>query len=141
MSSNLLHLSTHSGTADDGMRMPPGVSPDELQEPSPLLGSLALLVGRWVVPVLHQVTTEGKRHRELLDANPGISASALTVTLQRMQRDGLLARDGGAGMSRHTVYVATPLARSLDEPVRALLAWHDAHWAEVKASRLRWDRQ
>lgn len=102
---------------------------------------LGLLVGRWALPVLHQVTSDAMRHRDLFDAIDGISEKVLTDTLRRMQRDGLVIREVGLGVPSHVVYRATPLARSLDEPLQALLTWQEAHWDEVEASRLRWDNE
>lgn len=100
-----------------------------------------LLAGRWVLSVLAHVASDPMRHRELLDAIDGISEKVLTDTLRRMERDGLIVREVGSGVPSHVVYCATSLAQTLDEPLRAMLAWKKAHWDAVETSRLRWDNE
>jgi DNA-binding HxlR family transcriptional regulator len=112
-----------------------GFRPD-LQGASAVLG---LVAGRWVLSVLTQVSSDALRHSELLGAISRISEKVLTDTLRRMERDGLIAREVGSGVPSHVVYRATPLGRTLDEPLQALFDWQESHWAEVEAARVHWD--
>jgi len=98
-----------------------------------------LLAGRWVLSALAHVASEPMRHRELLDTIDGISEKVLTGTLRRMERGGLIVREVGSGVPSHVVHCATTLAQTLDEPLRAMLAWKRTHWDAVETSRLRWD--
>jgi DNA-binding HxlR family transcriptional regulator len=70
---------------------------------------LGLLAGRWVLSVLIHVASDPLRHRDLVDAIDGISEKALTDTLRRMERDGLIAREIGTGVPRHVIYCTIPL--------------------------------
>lgn len=111
--------------------------------PSPawrgLVAVLRLMDGRWVLAILEEVTSEAKRHSELLGAIDGISEKVLTETLRRMERDGLVERKVEPGVSNHVVYRATTLARSLDGPLRELALWREEHWHAVDAARSRWE--
>jgi len=100
---------------------------------------IGLVSGRWVLAILAEITAAAMRHSELLSAIDGISEKVLTETLRRMERDGLVAREVGSRLPSRVLYRVTPLARSLDDPLRGLLAWQDANWREVEDSRQHWD--
>jgi DNA-binding HxlR family transcriptional regulator len=101
---------------------------------------IRIIAGRWVLAVLHEIDSDVKRYGELLSAIDGISEKVLTETLRRMQRDGLVVRQVSTGAPNYVAYRATSLARTLDQPLRGLLSWRDAHWDAVEASRQLWDQ-
>ena len=104
-----------------------------------LLPVLRLMDGRWTLAILDEIATGARRHGELLGAINGISEKVLTETLRRMERDGLVEREVEAGPLNHVVYRATELARTLDEPLRALASWRESHWHAIEVARSRWD--
>jgi DNA-binding HxlR family transcriptional regulator len=99
---------------------------------------VGLVNGRWVWAIPEEVTADAKRHRELLAAIVAISEEALTETLRRMERGGLVERKVEPGVSAHVIYRPTELARRLDEPLGALFDWRSADWASVELARCRW---
>ena len=64
--------------------------------------------------------------------------AALSDLLKKMQRDGLIERRViSLGPPPHVEYVLTPLGRSLAGPASAMIAWIDAHHADVERARER----
>ena len=99
-----------------------------------------LIAGRWTLPVLKALSTEGRRYQELHDALDGVSYKVLTEALRRAERDGLITRrlDGGR-IETATLYELTETGRSLVIPLAALGNWVDNRWESVQAAREQWD--
>jgi DNA-binding HxlR family transcriptional regulator len=70
---------------------------------------------------------------------PGISERMLTLTVRRLERDGMVRRTVIPSMPVRVEYELTPLGWSLNGPIRALSEWAAEHRAEVAAARSRWD--
>ncbi len=68
---------------------------------------------------------------ELRRRTPGISNKMLAQTLQRLGRDGLVARRVEPAVPPRVYYRLTTLGRSLDEPLAAVRAWAEAHMAQI----------
>jgi DNA-binding HxlR family transcriptional regulator len=82
----------------------------------------------WAGLVIRCLEGGPRRFGELRVPLRGITAKALTASLRRLDRDGLVARcaDG---------YALTPLGRSLLGPIDAACAWAAAHWDELLDAR------
>jgi DNA-binding HxlR family transcriptional regulator len=107
-------------------------------------GSLVvgLLMGRWTLKVLAELSEGGRRYQDLHDALAGISHKVLTDTLRRAERDGLVMRHVDARrIETATLYRLTDLGRSLDEPLAALGEWSASHWDQVEAARQHWNQR
>ncbi|NEB75674.1 helix-turn-helix transcriptional regulator [Streptomyces sp. SID14478] len=71
------------------------------------------------------------RFAELKRRIPGISQKMLSVTLQSLARDGLVARRVEPTVPPAVHYRLTPLGLSLEGPLCALRAWAEAHMPEI----------
>ena len=101
-----------------------------------------LIMGRWTLKVLAELSEGGRRYQDLRDALGGISHKVLTDTLRRAERDGLVLRHIDTGrVETTTLYRLTDLGRSLDEPLAALERWTASYWRQVEAARQRWDQR
>jgi DNA-binding HxlR family transcriptional regulator len=101
-----------------------------------------LIMGRWTLKVLAELSGGGRRYQELHDALEGVSHKVLTDTLRRAERDGLVVRHVDCGrVETATLYRLTDLGRSLDEPLAALDRWTASHWHQVEAARQHWNQR
>ncbi|MDA8034905.1 MAG: helix-turn-helix domain-containing protein [Actinomycetota bacterium] len=100
-----------------------------------------LISGRWTLAVLDLLTDRGRRYQDLHDALDGIAYKALTDTLRRAERDGLINRrlDPGS-IETATLYELTELGRSLDASLEAMAEWAIADWQSVEMARRHWDQ-
>jgi DNA-binding HxlR family transcriptional regulator len=100
-----------------------------------------LIMGRWTLNVLAELSERGRRYQDLHDALGGISHKVLTDTLRRAERDGLVMRHVDAErVETATLYRLTDLGRSLDEPLVALDRWTASYW-QVEAARQYWNQR
>jgi DNA-binding HxlR family transcriptional regulator len=101
-----------------------------------------LIMGRWTLNVLAELSERGRRYQDLHDALGGISHKVLTDTLRRAERDGLVMRHVDAErVETATLYRLTDLGRSLDEPLVALDRWTASYWHQVEAARQHWNQR
>lgn len=96
---------------------------------------------KWSVLVVVELAVGVRRFRQLQRAVPGISQRMLTLTLRRLERDGLLARTAFATVPPQVEYELTETGRSLHVQVRALADWAATHRQAVADSRRRWDAE
>jgi DNA-binding HxlR family transcriptional regulator len=74
------------------------------------------------------------RFGELRRRIPGISQKMLSVTLQSLVRDGLVARRVEPTVPPAVHYRLTGLGLSLDGPLSALRVWAETHMAQIDRS-------
>jgi DNA-binding HxlR family transcriptional regulator len=89
--------------------------------------ALALIDSKWSVDVIVLLARGIRRHGRLLDNIPGISKKALTATLRRLERHGLVARRVHAEIPVRIEYRLTPLGWELTEPLMTLYEWAVEH--------------
>src|SRR5262252_2379547 len=94
---------------------------------------------KWTLLVCIELTQGVRRFRELQRAVPGISQRMLTLTVRRLERDGMVQRRVFATVPPRVEYSLTPLGRSISGPICVLAAWAEEHRAEIAAARRRWD--
>jgi DNA-binding HxlR family transcriptional regulator len=127
-------------SAQDGNRSLPTETGGALSARSSLL--VRLIMGRWTLKVLAELSAGGRRYQDLYAALGGVSHKVLTDTLRGAERDGLVMRHVDAGrVETATLYRLTDLGRSLDEPLAALDAWTASHWHQVEAARQYWNER
>ncbi len=86
--------------------------------------ALALLRDKWTLLVLGALRRERSlRYGELQRAVGGISQSMLTLTLKRLEENGLVKRTIFPTVPPRVDYELTPVGRTLVKPLRALLDW------------------
>lgn len=87
-----------------------------------------------VVKLLAEAAPEEVRFAELRRRMPGVSQKMLSVTLQNLSRDGLVARRVEPTVPPRVHYRLTDLGLSLENPLAALRAWAEEHMAEIDAA-------
>jgi len=95
---------------------------------------------KWTVLVISTLDEGPLRFTHLLDRISGISHRMLTRTLRALERDGLVSRASFAEVPPRVEYALTPLGRSLNEPLEAIIGWVGRHQTEVLDNRARFDR-
>jgi DNA-binding HxlR family transcriptional regulator len=90
---------------------------------------------KWSLFVIGLLEHGPMRYGRLAADIPGISQRMLTVTLQRLERDGLVTRASYPEIPPRVEYALSPLGESLREPVIALAEWAYAHQNEFAESR------
>jgi DNA-binding HxlR family transcriptional regulator len=96
---------------------------------------------KWSVLVVVELASGVRRFRQLQRAVPGISQRMLTLTVRRLERDGLLTRTVFPTVPPQVEYELTETGHSLHVQVRALADWAAAHLQAVAESRRRWDAE
>jgi DNA-binding HxlR family transcriptional regulator len=96
---------------------------------------------RWSVLVVVELASGPRRFRELQRAIDGISQRMLTLTVRRLERDGLVTRTVYPTVPAQVDYRLTDTGASLTHLVKALADWSLAHRDAIAASRLEYDRE
>ncbi|HEU5420121.1 MAG TPA: helix-turn-helix domain-containing protein [Streptosporangiaceae bacterium] len=79
------------------------------------------------------------RYSELSRRLAGVSQKMLTQTLRSLERDGLLTRTVTPTVPVTVTYELTDLGLSLQQMMRGIKMWAEAHMDEVLASREAYD--
>lgn len=109
---------------------------------------LSRISDKWVTLVLAALSGEGPspgsdcagdpralRYSELSRRLAGVSQKMLTQTLRSLERDGLLTRTVTPTVPVTVTYELTELGLSLQEVMRGIKGWAEAHMDEVLANR------
>jgi DNA-binding HxlR family transcriptional regulator len=101
---------------------------------------LDLVADKWSLYIVTNLSDGPRRFTQLKRAVTGVSQRMLTVTLRRLERDGILTRTVHEVMPPHVTYRLTPLGTSLLHAAAPLIAWSEGHLAQVAAARADYDR-
>jgi DNA-binding HxlR family transcriptional regulator len=115
-----------------------------------LLGRLS---DKWVALILAALGSDGPHHpggdcvsesrsmrySELSRRLAGVSQKMLTQTLRSLERDGLLTRTVTPTVPVTVTYELTDLGLSLQQVMRGIKVWAEAHMDEVLANREEYD--
>ena len=97
---------------------------------------------KWSVCVIHSLgEAKTLRFNALRALLSGISQRMLTVTLRRLERDGLVKRTVYPEVPPRVEYSLTVLGTTLRRLVAGFVAWSSEHLPEVAAARSRYDAQ
>lgn len=110
-------------------------------ENCPIRQVIAPIGGKWSTLLMAALAEKPYRFGELRRMVPDISQRMLTQTLRDLQRDGYVDRTVFPTKPPSVEYCLTPLGRSLFQPLRDLMDWAEANFAEVNAARLRYDEE
>jgi len=108
---------------------------------------------KWVALILAALGSDGPRRRagdcdgaprsmrysELSRRLAGVSQKMLTQTLRSLERDGLLTRTVTPTVPITVTYELTELGLSLQQVMRSLKEWAEAHMDQVLANRAEYD--
>jgi DNA-binding HxlR family transcriptional regulator len=89
--------------------------------------TLALIGGRWKIPLIFHLMSGVRRFSELSRALTGVSQKVLTQQLREMERNGLVERKVYAQVPPRVEYALTPLGRSLKPVVDTMCRWGETH--------------
>ena len=89
--------------------------------------TLAMIGGRWKIPILFHLLGGRKRFTELARALNGVTQKMLTQQLREMQRNGLVERKVFAEVPPKVEYSLTNLGVSLRPVVDAMCQWGEEH--------------
>jgi DNA-binding HxlR family transcriptional regulator len=99
--------------------------------------TLAMIGGRWKIPLIFHLQAGARRFSELSRALKGVSQKVLTQHLREMERDGLVTRRVYAQVPPRVEYSLTELGMSLRPVVDAMCRRGEAHGAEKSAREAR----
>ena len=117
---------------------PPGAEAHDLSVPERcrLVSDVLSRIGdRWAVMIVMVLADGPARSAKLKRAIGGVSQRMLTLTLRKLERDGLVSRAATVDVPPHVEYALTPFGHSLRAPAQALGAWAMEHQAQVLRSR------
>ncbi|WP_432121981.1 winged helix-turn-helix transcriptional regulator [Streptomyces sp. S1] len=95
---------------------------------------------KWSVLVIVELTGGPRRFRELQRAIDGISQRMLTLTVRRLERDGLVLRTVYPTVPAQVDYRLTETGTGLTHLVKALADWSLAHRSVIAEARYAYDR-
>jgi DNA-binding HxlR family transcriptional regulator len=95
---------------------------------------------KWSVLVIVELASGPRRFRELQRAIDGISQRMLTLTMRRLERDGLVLRTVYPTVPAQVDYRLTQTGASLTHLVEALAHWSLAHRPVIAEARRQYDQ-
>ena len=107
--------------------------------PSRLL--LDQIADKWSVLILATVCQTPLRFNEIKRRLGGITQKALTQSLRRLERNGIVARRVITASPVAVEYSITDLGRTLRQPCQILQDWTFEHLPEVERARAEFDRR
>lgn len=96
---------------------------------------------KWSVLVIVELASGTRRFRELQRAIDGISQRMLTLTVRRLERDGLVTRTVYPTVPAQVTYELTQRGSSLTHLVQQLADWSLEHKDSIGQSRELYDQQ
>ncbi|MCQ8239758.1 winged helix-turn-helix transcriptional regulator [Rhizosaccharibacter radicis] len=96
---------------------------------------LEQITSKWTLLVLASLCAGPMRFNALRRAHPGVTQKALTQCLRRLETNGFVARSVISTAPVAVQYEISPLGRSLEPHLRALLDWAGEHRHAVLAAR------
>ncbi|MEU8870781.1 helix-turn-helix domain-containing protein [Streptomyces javensis] len=99
------------------------------------------LFDKWSLLVLAALCDRPRRFNELRQHLPVITPKSLTACLRRLERNGVVERVILSTEPVAVEYRISPLGRTLEAPLQALLGWVHDHLDTIDASRSHYDRR
>ncbi|MBO1333822.1 helix-turn-helix domain-containing protein [Streptomyces sp. VRA16 Mangrove soil] len=96
---------------------------------------------KWSVLVVVELAAGVRRFKELQRAVAGISQRMLTLTVRRLERDGLVTRTVHPTVPPQVDYELTEMGHSLTHLIKGLADWSRDHKSAITAARAAWDGQ
>lgn len=97
------------------------------------------LSDKWTLLVVGMLEQGAVRYGELKLRVPGISQRMLTLTLKKLERDGLVSRASFAEIPPRVEYRLTALGETLLAPALAFARWAHESSDEILAARALYD--
>jgi DNA-binding HxlR family transcriptional regulator len=100
---------------------------------------LEQIAHKWSILILTFLCEEPKRFNALKRRLDGITQKALTESLRRLERNGLIERTVTVTSPIAVEYSITPLGRTLQDPFLALYDWALDHRQDLADAQTRFD--
>ncbi|MDV9172030.1 helix-turn-helix domain-containing protein [Streptomyces sp. W16] len=100
---------------------------------------LDLVGDKWSILVIGALAGGDARYSDLDTTIPAISRRMLTLTLKRLQRDGMVDRTAYAEVPPRVEYSLTDLGASLLSAIQHLAAWSSEHHDEIRRHQNAYD--
>lgn len=97
------------------------------------------VLDKWSLAVLDKLCDSPHRFNDLRRALPAVSQKSLTVTLRRLERNGMVERQILSDRPVAVEYRMSALGKSLRGLIEALIDWAGTAMPEVERSRKRFD--
>ncbi|QIS06953.1 transcriptional regulator [Nocardia brasiliensis] len=98
------------------------------------------VLDKWSLQILDALCERGSlRFNELRRAIPVVTQKSLTAALRRLERNGMIERVITSTRPIAVEYRLTPLGRSLQDLIDALLHWATTTLPDVENARARFD--
>jgi DNA-binding HxlR family transcriptional regulator len=121
------------------MKEPAAAHTADVCVPSRML--LDQITDKWSVLILAALCEKPLRFNEIRRALSGVTQKALTQSLRRLERSGILSRRVIPSSQVAVEYSVTPLGRTLEGPFTALLDWTNMHAADVMRAQSAFDER
>jgi len=102
---------------------------------------LEQIANKWSVLILTTLCAQPSRFNVIKRRLDPITHKALTEALRRLERNGLVNRKVIASSPVAVEYSVTPLARSLQTPFLALVAWANQHEKSIDEAQALYDQR
>lgn len=122
-----------------GTKRPP--TSVELSQTCEIRDLLDRLGDKWSVLVVELLGDGTRRFSQLRREIDGISQRMLTLTLRRLERDGLVHRTVHPVVPPRVDYDLTSLGATLLDAIAPLVAWTRQHREEIASARAEYDGQ
>lgn len=99
------------------------------------------ITDKWSVLILTALCKQPLRFNEIKRCLDGITQKALTQSLRRLERSGILARRVIPSSQVAVEYSITPLGRTLEGPFTALFLWTITHSSDVLQAQAAFDQR
>jgi DNA-binding HxlR family transcriptional regulator len=97
------------------------------------------LSDKWTLFVVGMLENGPVRYSDLKKMVPGISQRMLTLTLKKLERDGLVARESYPEIPPRVEYELTALGRTLIAPAIAFANWARENADAIRVARAEYD--
>lgn len=99
------------------------------------------LANKWSLLIIKVLIQGPCRFNQLCREIEGISQKALSQTLQKLERDGLVNREAFPAVPVTVEYSLTELGDTLSELIEPLACWAQAHIERVMQAQLRYEKK
>lgn len=97
----------------------------------PVLDALAVLSGKWKIPIIIALSHNNKRFKEIVRAVPGLTDKTLSKELKEMAEDQLIERIVYETFPPKVEYFLTDHAKSLTYIIEMLREWGLKHRKKI----------